>query len=699
MSMAETTGDSRGRARRLWLCWLVPAVVALAVLWPAVKQPSAWLWPAKGDHSDLAVSHWPNALFTRQTVWQERRLPLWRPTIMSGAPFAADPLSGLCYVPNWLFLFTPWLPLEIGFNLSAIAHLWLAGAAMCALMRVAFRSGTWGALAAGVAYEVSPKLLAHLAAGHVGWTQAMGWLPLVVLCWLQALRPAGAGEPRARNLRWATAGGAAAACQFCADTRAAAYSLAAVGTLTAVWAVDRYRHSRRWAIGPGARQPAACPAGGWLGIGASGLAALVGLAACQWIPLAALLPHLTRSSMTLQDAAAWSLPWRYLAGLLIADHAGFHEWMTYLGVSTLMLGALGAWALWRRREERWLAWWLGILVSGAAWFSLGENGGLFSLLGSVVPGLGLLRVPPRAWALVTFGGAVLAGVGVDRIFGCASAAPRMRRAGRVLLAAVALFAALLVAGYWLGVGRPQPALLAFGIITPLTAGICLLPRTTTARRWAALAAVSMIALDLGIVDATLVRAWAEDEVFADGRAAAEWLAAQGSGFRVYSPSYSIPQHVAARYGLLLADGVDPLQLDVYAGYLTRAAGLEPSGYSVTLPPFPEGTDVRTALEGVVPDAEMLGLLGVRYAAAAFPISHPNWVDVGKLDGVHVYENRLYRPLEPLDVPGQIALADDTVLFSYDARPAYIGWAVSGLTAAGLLIGWLRTRPARGEGDE
>ena len=186
--MADTLSDSRGPELRLWLCCFVPAVVALVLLWPVVKQPTAWLWPTNADHSDLAVSHWPNALFTRRMLWQERQFPLWRPTIMSGAPFAANPLSGLYYAPNWFLLFAPWLPLEIGFNVSAMAHLWLAGVSMCGLMRVAFRSGTWGALVAAVAYEASPKLLAHLAAGHVGWAQAMAWLPLVVLCWLQALR-------------------------------------------------------------------------------------------------------------------------------------------------------------------------------------------------------------------------------------------------------------------------------------------------------------------------------------------------------------------------------------------------------------------------------------------------------------------------------------------------------------------------------
>jgi hypothetical protein len=693
--MVDTGGDLRSPTLRIWACILVPAALALLLLWPVVKSPAAWLWPAGADHSDLAVSHWPNALFTRKTIWEQRRFPLWRPTILSGAPFAANPLSGLCYPPNWLLLFGPWLSLTIGFNISAVAHLWVAGVAMCGLMRFGFRSGTWGALAAAAAYQASPKLLAHLAAGHVGWCQAMAWLPLIVLCWLRAIRLAGDGGQGIRPCRWAMAAGAVAALQFCADARAAVYSLAAVASLTAVWGVARLRGSRNRGAGPAGRVATARSARGWVTVGACGLTALVGLSACQWVPLVALLPHVTRSSMTLQDAAVWSLPYRYLVGLLVADHSGFHEWMTYLGVSALVLASIGVRALWHRREERWLFWWLLAIMIGGVWFSLGDNGGLFNLLGSVLPGLGLLRVPARAWALVTFAAAVLAGLGVDRVAGHTWPAPCIRRRVQLALMVLSAFAVLLVVGYWVAVGQPQLALMCFGIVTPLTAAVCLMARRTRMRRWVGLAAVCLVVADLGVVDSTLVRTRSQEEVFADGGAAAEWLSAQEGDFRVYSPSYSIPQHVAELYGLRLADGVDPMQLEVYADYLAQAAGVKRGRYSVTLPPFADGSDVRTALQGVVPDAEMLGLLGVLYTAAAFPISDPDWEAVGEFDGVHVYENLRYQAVPPVDHTGMISLADGTILFVYDATPVYVGWAVSALTAACLLTGALLTRSARG----
>ncbi|HET92234.1 MAG TPA: hypothetical protein ENN99_16065 [Chloroflexi bacterium] len=656
---------------RTWedlLCCALLAVLSLVLLWPVVAHPGWWLWSPRAEHPDLAVTHWPNAHLTRRSLWDEGRFPLWRSTLMSGTPLAANPVAGLYYPPNWLFLFLPWLPLEVGFNLSALAHLWLAGAAMFALLRQGLRAGAWGALAAGVVYEAAPKLLAHLGAGHVGWMQAWGWLPLVILGWIK-LGDAGTN----RRAGWWMVGAAVAlACQFCADVRMAAYTLILVMT---------------WSLVSLLRRPRA--AGRYVARIAGVLALLAGLTACQWLPLAALLPETTRDGMTLRDAAVWSLPWRYLAGVFIPDHGGFHEWMVYVGVVPLVLAGIGARAVWRRPGERWLVGWLVSVGIGAAWFSLGENGGLFQLLWRLVPGLGLLRVPPRAWVLVHFAAAALAGLGVDEVW-------RGRQPGRwagPLLLAVGTAAPLLAVGFWLSAGALPLNLALFGLLTPLVAalvGFGARGRAKPGPFWSG-TAVLLIAIDLLVVDGTLVEVRSPAQVWADGQAAAEWLAAQPGEFRVYSPSYSLPQHVAERYGLALADGVDPLQLRVYADYLTRAAGLDPQaqGYSVTLPPFPEGAaDVRLALQDVTPDPGLLGALGVRYVAAAFPLHHPSLTEAAIQDGVYIYLNGAAQPV--MDVEQGITLSGGTPLFQYDPTPVYVGWAFSGLAVGSLLL-WFRAR--------
>jgi hypothetical protein len=736
----HNTGD-----RRLGsvICHLSFFILALVLLGPAVRRPWWWLWTPGAEYSDLAVAHWPNVLFARRALWEYGRFPLWRPTIMSGVPFAANPLAGLYYPLNWIFLFLPWVSLDVGFNASALVHLWLAGAAMYALMRCGFDAGVWGALVTALAYEASPKLLAHLGAGHVGWVQAWAWLPVVMLCWLQVCESASGHRSKptgGQAGKWALVAGGALAVQFCADVRMTAYTLAAAMALVLAYAI---RHSR---------SAIRC-----LSFVILPFLVFLGLTACQWLPIVALLPETTRASMTLHDAAVWSLPWRYLVGLLLANHGGFHEWMTYVGVSTLVLAGSGIRAVWRRREDRWLAAWLVGLLVGAVWFSLGENGGLFQVLWRVVPGLGLLRVPPRAWVLVVFAVSVLAGLGVKgerrEIEGqggretkrpgdqetrrpgdqrveverqgdegtrrpCSQRVRRGRRGrrlkrwGQASLMGAGLFPLLVLIGYWLLVGMPPLNLVMFGLVSPLAFGLAgfrvrvprpqvgsnLKPVALKPGTALELAVVLLVAVDLLVVDATLIEARAPEAVFAEGRAAAEWLAAQPGRFRIYSPSYSIPQHVAELYALELADGVDPLQLQVYADYLTRAAGLEPGGYGVTLPPFPGEGDVHTALAGVVPDAEMMGQLGVRYVAAAFPIVDHAWQPVDLFEEVFIYENERARPLPEVRGAGSIVLADGTTLFQYQSQAVHIGWAISGVTAGIALVGWLVSRLV-GRGDD
>ena len=234
----------KDRKRELAIGHSVWFILALVLLWPMVLHPGWWIWTPGAEHSDLAVTHWPNAHFSRRTLWQDGQFPLWRPTIMSGTPFAANPLAQLYYPPNWLLLFLPAIPLEVGFNLSALAHLWLAGAAMYVLMRRGVGAGVRGAFVAAVAYEASPKLLAHLGAGHVGWAQAWGWLPVVVLCCLEMLKPkhGQVGQAAgARAIGWGVAAGGALAVQFCADVRMAVYTLAAAAMLVLAYVIRNPR--------------------------------------------------------------------------------------------------------------------------------------------------------------------------------------------------------------------------------------------------------------------------------------------------------------------------------------------------------------------------------------------------------------------------------------------------------------------------
>ena len=104
-------------------------------------------------------------------------IPAWNPYQFSGAPFAADPLSGWTYLPA-MILFTI-LPVSLAAGSYLIVHLFLAGLFTYALARV-LRINVAGALLAAVAYEFN---------GFMYWRNlccspyagVMTWLPLAVL--------------------------------------------------------------------------------------------------------------------------------------------------------------------------------------------------------------------------------------------------------------------------------------------------------------------------------------------------------------------------------------------------------------------------------------------------------------------------------------------------------------------------------------
>ena len=111
------------RARRLLIFGLF-LIAGMIWLSPLLSCPACVPFQPSTQHSDLLVSHWPNATFLQRSLLDDGQIPLWNPMILSGAPFAADPLAGLWYPPNWLLLV---LPLSLGFNLLLWLHLAWAG--------------------------------------------------------------------------------------------------------------------------------------------------------------------------------------------------------------------------------------------------------------------------------------------------------------------------------------------------------------------------------------------------------------------------------------------------------------------------------------------------------------------------------------------------------------------------------------------
>jgi hypothetical protein len=529
--------------------WVPAAFLALALLllWPLTLHPNFVAFNPHATYSDLIISHLPNAEYIRASLAQFRQVPWWNTALFAGQPLAADPLAGLWYPPNLLLLV---LPLPFAFNLLLALHLAWAGGGLYAFLR-AEGLDRGPAFLGGLAFAGTPKLLAHLSAGHVSLVCAVAWTPWLLLAIKRA-----AVEGGLRRGAWA---GACLAAVFLADSRWAFFAAALGGAWwLAFWPP----------FAP--RRP-----GGRLGWAAVGLAVMfLALSAVLILPLAQFTLQTDRGALTLAEAGTYSLPLPYLLGLLVPDPYGFHEYMTYLGLVPLILAFVGL-----RRQT----WFWALAVGVAAVFSLGTHAFLFPLLFRVLPGLSLLRVPPRAWFIVAVGVCVLAAYGAQRL----QKGPLAQR--RVLL----------------------------GLLLGLTL------------------------LDLVRVSGSLIEARSRPPM----TPAAQWLTAQPGLFRVYSPSYSLPpgdglQHVDGVDPLHLATYARFFEAASGVPIKCYTVTLPPLG-----PCEPATTDVDPALfnAGARPDAVRLGLLNVKYVAAEFPLEVPGLALVQTFGQTYVYENALVRP--------------------------------------------------------
>ena len=264
--------------------------------------------------SDAVTSHWGAALFTRETVLSGE-YPLWRETILGGMPFAANPLNKTAYPLQWLVLI---LPATVHLNVMIVLHVALAGVGMWQWARV-HDIREEGAALAVLAYMLSPRLVAHLGAGHLDIVYALGWLP-----WLMWLLHRGTRDEGATlyTLKLALVAGMV----LLADVRVSLFGFA-FGAAYVLWraAVDRDVMRIGWSA------VAVVP---FLLLVAGGL-----------VPLLGWQPYLSRSLLTAAEAGALSVQPVGLTGLLLPPHeAGNNilETMVYVGNADTGFG--GDWA-------------------------------------------------------------------------------------------------------------------------------------------------------------------------------------------------------------------------------------------------------------------------------------------------------------------------------------------------------------------
>ncbi len=361
------------------------------------------------------------------------------------------------------------------------------------------------------------------------------------------------------------------------------------------------------------------------------------LGAVQLLPLAELARQSDRA-LSLAQASAYSLNLpRLLGGVLLPSSAAGHEYTIYPG---LIIVGLALFSISRRTDRKALFFW--VLAALALLISLGNSGGLFALLYWAAPGWRWMRAAARSWLFLSFALSVLAAYGLDRL------RTLERPVGRTLLVGVALvFGCLLLGGGLIGL---------YGQFSRATLALALLPLGLLAVIWLRSAGKLKPALALGLVlllgladqwtfDRSLLRVVTPDAAFAEGSDLARYLSEKQASeglFRTYSPSYSLPQHLAAQYGLETVDGVEPVHLARYDQFMALAGGYGTDGFSVAIPPFLDKEGLAT-FSGAVPDARLLGILNAQYVLADFPVQADGLTLDRQIGPTYVYLNQRALP--------------------------------------------------------
>jgi hypothetical protein len=373
-------------------------------------------------------------------MWREGWLPLWNPHQGMGYPLYANSQSALFYPPNALFA---WLQ-ERAFGWLAAWHLWWAGIGTWLLLRRQADAGFAAALVGAVAFAFSLWMVAWQYLPTVPATAS--WLPWVVFAaarWAQ--------QPDVHRASWW--GAAMGLCLLAGHLQIAFYVLVA-GILAAGSSAIAAK------VGGGNLSPFPVPKGRGALVKSLILAfaLAVALSAPQVLPAVELsrLSH-RRAPATAEGYTAYAgsaMPLAHLITLFLPDFFGhpgvahtdtpdvstywgkgnYAEFACFVGIPALLLAALGGWG-----TRSWWRVYALLMVLLAMLLALGTP--LNALLYFGVPGFSGTGSPARVLVLWTFGTALLAGMGTERL-ALASRKEWLLTAGTlVVLFAVSLFAA------------------------------------------------------------------------------------------------------------------------------------------------------------------------------------------------------------------------------------------------------------------
>jgi len=621
-------------------------------------------------HSDVA--HWtlPARWFVRDSLLRGE-MPSWNPLQGIGFPIFADPLYGVFYPPNWLYLLVPpdWVATLVTWQ--DFAHLVWGGVGMYLLARRLAGSSV-AACVAALAWSLAGNNTSHWTAGML--MVAGAWVPWVAvgyLALLDSLRPGGRGWPMGVvKAALPTAFGLLVGEVFVA-MMGVGFGLA---TAIAAAVVER----RRDPAFAGFRAR-------WLGAVALALALAAGMGAITVMPALALKASTERAGpLSRADAEFCSLHPARLVEFVAPDSMGNSEgfqpaarWIgeprldslplshnLYMGSSVVAL-ALAAFG-----RRRYLATVLGALGSGALLLALGKYLPVHALFRRVVFFFAYMRSPEKYLIVLVGCLAVLAALGTVRILAAEHQPWRRLLVLLGLMLVLALSARLVFPGRWatqVTRGALAGSLALAGVLTVQS----LVARQA---RLVPLLLVAIVGVDLA-AETWRLQVFAPRQIAAVSAPAARVVLADSPGHgeppRLYRAN-NVLQNVS-RFAPALPRELSELWL--LQTFITNTANIwgiaTLPGYDAAIP---AGLD-RIWASGLREGQSVLRLLGARYTL--LPVDDPR--DKEKRTGIEpmldpLPGTRLYRvpgTLPRVFLVGQAQVADDATVLRRIFDPAVI----------------------------
>jgi hypothetical protein len=178
MHVAASPTEITSQRQRAWRwAWFPSELVTLGVLTIATLVV-AWdrlHLDRQGSSVDNSTLYLPMFAHLGARL-RDGDLPMWLPSIFSGAPFTGDAQSGWMYLPAMVLYFA--LPALAAFKLFILVHLLIAGFSTYGLSRL-LDLGQLGSLAAAIAFEFGPFLKYTICCNI--FIQVATWVPLSLL--------------------------------------------------------------------------------------------------------------------------------------------------------------------------------------------------------------------------------------------------------------------------------------------------------------------------------------------------------------------------------------------------------------------------------------------------------------------------------------------------------------------------------------